>query len=152
MLPTSVFFAAGFGAATVLGATFALVLLLAGAGVAFTGFFAAGLAAALDFETALAGALFTGFLAAAALGFTVEAFLAGLLAAALTDLAGFFVAAEARVAVALALSLVAEFFTVFLLVAMDRSTLGSQSMLQWEPGSWPRWCLQHSGSGSRLRR
>ena len=32
---------------------------------------------------------------------------------------------EARVAVALALSLDAEFFTVFLLVAMDRSTLGS---------------------------
>jgi hypothetical protein len=40
-------------------------------------------------------------------------------------LAGFFGAAEARVAVALALSLDAEFFTVFLLVAMDRSTLGS---------------------------
>jgi hypothetical protein len=83
------------------------------------------LAAALGFETALVGALFAGFLVAADFGFTVAAFLAGLLAAALTGLAGFFGAAEARVAVALALSLDAEFFTVFLLVAMDRSTLGS---------------------------
>jgi hypothetical protein len=34
-------------------------------------------------------------------------------------------AEAARVLATLALSLVAEFFTVFLLVAMDRSTLGS---------------------------
>jgi hypothetical protein len=108
-----------------LAAAFAFGLLFAVAAVALTGFFATGLAVALGFETALVGALFAGFLVAADFGLTVAAFLAGLLAAALTGLAGFFGAAEARVAVALALSLDAEFFTVFLLVAMDRSTLGS---------------------------
>lgn len=124
MLPTSPFFATGFGATAGLAAAFAFGLLFAVAAVALTGFFAAGLAAALGFETALVGALFAGFFAGADFGFTVAAFLAGLLAAAFTGLAGFFGAAEARVA-ALALSLDAEFFTVFLLVAMDRSTLGS---------------------------
>lgn len=124
MLPTSPFFATGFGATAGLAAAFAFGLLFAVAAVALTGFFAAGLAAALGFETALVGALFATFFAGADFGFTVAAFLAGLLAAAFTGLAGFFGAAEARV-VALALSLDAEFFTVFLLVAMDRSTLGS---------------------------
>lgn len=125
LLPTSPFLVSGFGATTGLAAAFAFGLLFAEAAVALTGFFAAGFAAALGFETALVGALFAGFLAEADFGLTVAAFLAGLLAAALTGLACFFGAAEARVAAALALSLVAEFFTVFLLVAMDRSTLGS---------------------------
>jgi hypothetical protein len=125
LLPTSPFFATGFGATGGFTGALAFGLLFAVAAVAFTGFFAAGLAAALGFETALVGALFAGFLVAADFGFTVAAFLAGLLAAALTGLEDFFGAAEARVAVALALSLDAEFFTVFLLVAMDRSTLGS---------------------------
>lgn len=125
MLTTSPFFATGFGATTGLAAAFTFDLLFAAAAVALTGFFAAGFEAALVFETALVATLFAGFLAATGFGLTVAAFLAGLLAAAFTGLAGFLVAAEARVAVALAFSLVVEFFTVFLLVAMDRSTLGS---------------------------
>jgi hypothetical protein len=125
LLPTSPFLATGFSATAGLAVVFAFGLVLTAAAVALTGFFAAGFAATLGFETALVGALFAGFFAAADFGLTVAAFLAGLLAAALTGLAGFFVAAEVRVVAALALSLVAEFFTVFLLVAMDRSTLGS---------------------------
>jgi len=124
LLLTAGFFSAGFDETAAL--VFAFALLATVGAVALTGFLATGLAAALDFEPDLATALLAGFLVAAAFGLTTTDFLAGLLAAALTGLAGFLLAAEAaRVLATLALSLVAEFFTVFLLVAMDRSTLGS---------------------------
>ncbi|MBM3365671.1 MAG: hypothetical protein FJY48_08180 [Betaproteobacteria bacterium] len=122
---TAPFLAGAFDAATGLAGALALGLLAAGL-AAFTGFLAAALAAAAGFALALVGALLAGLLFAADLGLTVADFLAGVLAAALTDFAGFLAAAAAPRALAtLVLSLVAEFFTVFLLVAMDRSTLGS---------------------------
>ena len=126
LLLTAAFFSTGFDETTVLALGLPLALLLVVGAVALTGFLATGLAAEFDFAPDLATALLAGFLAAAAFGLTTTDFLAGLLAAALTGLAGFLLAAEAaRVLATLALSLVADFFTVFLLVAMDRSTLGS---------------------------
>jgi hypothetical protein len=78
--------------------------------------------------------LFATFLTAGAFGFAAVAFVvlvaATFFAPAFTDAAGFFaLAADERAGAGLAaltgLALVAEFLTVFLVVAMDRSTIGS---------------------------
>jgi hypothetical protein len=132
---TETFLAGAFGATAGLATALPFAALLPGAAAPLTGFFGACLAAVPAFETALTVALFATFfatgvfdLAAVALVDLVATgfFVAGL-AAGFTGFAGFFpLAADERAGADLAgLAFVAEFLMVFLVVAMDRSTIGS---------------------------